>query len=105
MSLVSFHRAGGTLEPDKSNGKTFLAAPPLSLLIDQHMIETTQRTSDGDKTQKIYIEQELFGTCCAVDDAALTVYGLKLHTRLDTPSSGRSKHSNESASQLNQSEI
>jgi len=79
--------AGGILEPNRSNGKKFVPAPPLTLLIDQHMIETTQRTSDGDKTQKIYTEQELFGTCCAVDDAALTVYGLKVNTRLDTPSS------------------
>ncbi|CAJ1965692.1 unnamed protein product [Cylindrotheca closterium] len=79
--------AGGCLEPNRGNGKKFLLAPPLSLLIDQHMIETTQRTSDGDKTQKIYTEQELFGTCCAVDDSALTVYGLKINTRLDTPSS------------------
>ena len=86
---VPFDRAGASLEPNKSNGKNFLPTPPLSLLVDQHMIETTQRTSDGDKTQMIYTEQELFGTCCSVDDTALTLYGLKINTRLDTPSSGR----------------
>lgn len=64
-----------------------MATPPLSILIDQHMIETTQRTSDGDKTQKIYTQQELFSTCCVVDDAALLVYGLTVNTKLDTPSS------------------
>ncbi|KAL3942036.1 MAG: hypothetical protein SGBAC_003697 [Bacillariaceae sp.] len=79
--------AGGSLELNKSNGKKFLATPPLSILIDQHMIETTQRTSDGDKTQKIYTQQELFSTCCVVDDAALLVYGLTVNTKLDTPSS------------------
>lgn len=88
MDVHDFHRAGGSLEPNRSNGKKFVPAPPLCLLIDQQLIETTQRTSDGDKTQKIYTEQELFGTCCTVDDAALTLYGVKVNTRLDTPSSG-----------------
>jgi hypothetical protein len=80
--------AGGNLESPR-NGFSFLAAPPLSLLIDQEMIETTERTSDGDKTQKIYAEQELFGTCCSVGDEALTLIGIKANMKLDTPSSSK----------------
>eukprot|EP00980_Cylindrotheca_fusiformis_P012669 scaffold3103_cov136-Cylindrotheca_fusiformis.AAC.7 len=84
--------AGGALEASR-DGIRFLPAPPLSLLIDQQFVETTERTSDGDKTQTIYTEQELFGTCCSVDDLALTMYGLKVNVKLDTPSSVPSRKS------------
>jgi hypothetical protein len=83
---LSLIRAGGNLEGSQY-GISFLPAPPLSLLIDQQFIETTERTSDGDKTQKIYTEQEFFGTCCSVDDSALTLYGITVKMKLDTPSS------------------
>jgi hypothetical protein len=67
------------------DGKVFLPAPPLSILVDQNLVETTARTSDGEKTKNAHTEQELFGVCCTTDDAALTLYGSTMFVRLDSP--------------------
>lgn len=69
----------------KVEDREFLLAPPLSLLIDQHIIETTARTSDGDKVTRSHTEQELFGVCCSADEAGLVLYGVSILVRLESP--------------------
>jgi hypothetical protein len=75
--------AGGTVPI--VDGRVFLPAPPLSILVDQNLVETTSRTSDGEKIKHAHTEQELFGVCCTTDEAALTLYGTTMFVRLDSP--------------------
>lgn len=83
--------AGGRLEPQLNGqnlepGLAFLAAPPLSLLVDQKVVESSLTTSDGDRVKSTFIEQELFGICCTVDDTkGLTLYGAEVKVKLDSP--------------------
>jgi hypothetical protein len=88
VHCCSVFRAGGSIS--SLNGISFLQTPPLSILIDQKLVETASRTSDGEKMKQAYTEQELFGICCSVGDDGLTLYGVDVNVQLDTPSSGKS---------------
>ena len=79
------NRAGGVVE--SLNGINFLATPPISVLVDQKIIEHTTRTSDGEKFQQAYAEQDYFGVCCSVSDESLVLYGTEIKVLLDTPTS------------------
>ena len=78
--------AGEAVEP--LNGLHFLATPPLTILLDQHMVENTVRTTDGEKRQKTHCEQEFLGVTCSANDEGVTLYGLEIEVHLDTPNSG-----------------
>ncbi len=67
------------------DGRIFVPVPPLSILVDQNLVETTSRTTDGETISRAYTEQELFGVCCTADDSALILYGTILFVRLDSP--------------------
>jgi hypothetical protein len=83
--FIVLFRAGGNIAT--LDDISFLPTPPLSLLIDQKLIESTSRTSDGEKVKHAHTEQELFGICCSVNENALTLYGTELKVQLDTPTS------------------
>lgn len=67
------------------DGRAFLSVPPLSILVDQNLVETTSRTTDGEKINRIHTEQELFGVCCTSDDSTLTLYGTCIFVQLESP--------------------
>jgi hypothetical protein len=79
--------AGGNV--DTLEGISFLPAPPVSVLVDQQLVEKSSVTTDGEKKKQAYTEQELFGISCSVDGDALTLYGTEMKVLLDTPSAGR----------------
>jgi hypothetical protein len=79
--------AGGNV--DTLEGISFLPAPPVSLLVDQQLVEKSSVTTDGEKKKQAYTEQELFGISCSVDGDALTLYGTEMKVQLDTPSAGK----------------
>lgn len=79
--------AGGNV--DKLEGISFLPTPPVSLLVDQQLVEKSSVTTDGEKKKQAYTEQELFGISCSVDGDALTLYGTEMKVLLDTPSAGK----------------
>jgi hypothetical protein len=75
--------AGGTIT--KIDGCDFLPTPPLSILVDQNMVETTSRTPDGEKVTETHTEQELFGVFCSANDSGVTLYGATILARLASP--------------------
>jgi hypothetical protein len=79
--------AGGNV--DTLEGISFLPAPPVSLLVDQQLVEKNSVTTDGEKKKQAYTEQELFGISCSVDGDALTLYGTEMKVLLDTPNAGK----------------
>ena len=83
--FVHVIRAGGNLET--LDGISFLPAPPVSLLLDQQLVEKSSVTTDGERIKQAYTEQELFGISCSVNGEALTLYGTEMKVQLDTPSS------------------
>jgi hypothetical protein len=80
------HRAGETLEP--VGGVSFLAAPPVSIMLDQQLIETSSATSDGEKKKISFLEQSLFAIACCMDDGP-TLVPLDISVKLDSPSAGK----------------
>ena len=93
LSALSMNIATGVAaQPDmageaitKLDGLEFLPIPPLSILVDQNIIETTSRTSDGEKVTRTHTEQELFSVCCSADDSGLTLHGATILVSLASP--------------------
>ena len=83
-------RAGDPL--DRVDGVTLLNAPPLSVLLDQQLIETESKTADGEKKKTSYIEQHLFAIGCAATPECLTLYPIDISVHLDTPVAGKSSN-------------
>jgi hypothetical protein len=66
----------------------FLPTPPLTVLIDQKLVENSSWTRDGDRVKETYTVQQLFGACCSVDEAhGVMLYGADIRVRLESPSS------------------
>jgi len=93
LSALSMNTATGVAaQPDmagdpfgKIDGHEFLPIPPLSIMVDQNIVETTSRTSDGEKITRTHTEQELFCISCSANDTSLTLYGAVTHVRLESP--------------------
>lgn len=68
---------------------TFLATPPLSVLLDHQLVETSQTTSDGIHKREAHLVQTLFSTLCAVSDSSLILYPLDVRIKLNSPTSGK----------------
>eukprot|EP00539_Tryblionella_compressa_P005224 CAMPEP_0178776172 /NCGR_PEP_ID=MMETSP0744-20121128/24583_1 /TAXON_ID=913974 /ORGANISM="Nitzschia punctata, Strain CCMP561" /LENGTH=290 /DNA_ID=CAMNT_0020433197 /DNA_START=71 /DNA_END=943 /DNA_ORIENTATION=+ len=92
--------AGGKLEPNSAtflatlkehnidSSTSFLPTPPVSLLVDQKLVENSSWTSDGDRVKESYADQELFGVLCSVNESnGLTLYGAEIRVKLESPSS------------------
>lgn len=63
-----------------------LQAPPISILIDQEVIETSTTTSDGMNKKSSYIDQALFSLSCSIDDKdGPVLLPLDVNVKLDTP--------------------
>jgi hypothetical protein len=85
-SQADFVAAAKTVGADPS--LSFLPTPPLTLLIDQKLVEHSSWTRDGDRVKESYTEQELFGVCCSVDDCnGVVLYGAEMRVKLESPSS------------------
>lgn len=68
---------------------SFLPVPPVSILLDQELIETLTATSDGVQKKKSYLNQKLFAATCSADkDHGLTLYPLDIEIRLESPAAG-----------------
>lgn len=88
LPCLLFFRAGDPL--DRVDGVTLLNAPPLSVLLDQQLIENESKTADGEKKKTSYINQHLFAIGCAATPESLTLYPIDISVHLDTPVAGKS---------------
>ncbi|CAB9497839.1 expressed unknown protein [Seminavis robusta] len=80
---VTHDMAGENL--DSVDGISLLPAPPVSVLMDQQLIENESKSVDGEKKKTSYIQQQLFGVGCSSTPEALTLYPLDLSVTLDSP--------------------
>lgn len=80
---VTHDMAGDPL--DKVDGVSLLNAPPLSVLLDQQLIENEKKRADGEKIKTSYIEQQLFAVGCSATAEGLTLYPIDISVHLDTP--------------------
>ena len=87
--LLFFNRAGGPIG-QKLQDIAFVPAPPLSIRLQQELVETSTTTSDGAPKKKSYLEQVLFALSCTMNDQGVMLVPLEIHTRLDTPASSKS---------------
>ena len=74
---------------DRVDGVALLNAPPLSVLLDQQLIENESKTADGEKKKTSYIEQHLIAIACASTAENLTLYPIDISVHLDTPVAGK----------------
>jgi hypothetical protein len=77
--------AGGPVEV--MGGITFVAVPPVAVILDQQMIQRTSNSSDGDWKKQALLEKELFALSCSVNDVALTIHALDVTVVVDSPAS------------------
>ncbi|KAL7580939.1 hypothetical protein ACA910_005756 [Epithemia clementina (nom. ined.)] len=76
--------AGEALE--SASGINLFPTPPLSILVDQQIMETTRSSSDGGSLKKCSLHQTLFALSFAHTNETLTIYPLHINVHLDTPS-------------------
>ena len=74
--------AGDAVE--KVDGMKFLVAPPISIILDQQLVETQVTTSDAANRKTTYIEQSMFAIGCVVDKTVLTLVPFDISTKLDS---------------------
>lgn len=94
--IDNIDRAGGVVtEVDNReevissmNGATFVAAPPVSVLLDQQLVETAKTTSDGVNKKDSFLEQTFFSTTCSSNAERLVIFPLDIRIKLATPTSG-----------------
>lgn len=74
---------------ETASGISLLNAPPLSVLMDQQLIENENKRADGEKVKTSYIEQQLFAVGCSATAEGLTLYPIDISVHLDTPTAGK----------------
>ena len=84
VCLLSLNRAGEAFDK-KVDGIALLPSPPLSVLLDQELIETETRGKDGERKKTSYIEQNLFAIGCTATTECLKLYPVDVTVHLDTP--------------------
>ena len=77
--------AGEALET--ASGIDLFPTPPLSIMLDQQVIESSKASSDGVSSKKMYLQQTLFALSFSCSSEALTLYPMTVSVHLDTPSS------------------
>ena len=73
---------------EKIDDLLLVAAPPLSICLQQELVETSNTTSDGVSTKNSHLEQALFCLSCSVTNEGVMMVPLEIETRLDNPASG-----------------
>jgi hypothetical protein len=76
-------RAGDAIEI--TDDIQLLRSPPVSILLDQELIETAKASSDGGSKKTFRIEQSLFSVACSVSEGGLTLVPLDVSVHLDSP--------------------
>jgi len=74
---------------ESTDGHSFLNAPPISILLDQQLIETATTTSDGVSKKTSYLDQSFFAIACAVAENSLGLFPFDISVELDSPTSGK----------------
>jgi hypothetical protein len=83
-------RAGEAITSVDGIDISFLAAPPISTLLDQELIETSIVASDGTAKKSSYLEQTLYAIACAVNENELKLFSLQVTVDLASPTAGMS---------------
>lgn len=78
---------------EKVEGVSLLNAPPLSVLLDQQLIENEKKSADGETIKTSFIEQQLFAIGCSATADGLTLYPIDISVRLDSPIGGKLSNS------------
>ena len=78
-----FYRAGDAI--DSAAGIQLLSAPPISILMDHGLVETSAVTSDGANKKTSYINQSLFSLSCSVNDDGIILFPFDVGVKLDSP--------------------
>lgn len=69
------------------NGASLLNAPPVGLVLDQQMVETSSTTMDGVTKKKNHIKQSMFALSCTATEMGVTMVPLEIEVVLESPGS------------------
>lgn len=79
-----FSRSGGPIELD--NGSVLLPMPPVTVVLDQRMVQKTS-SADGDRKKQSFLDRDLFAVSCSVTDDAVTLFGFDVTVQMESPAS------------------
>lgn len=84
-------RAGSTIDSadGDDDNKSYIPAPPVSVVLDQKVVQTDSVSNEGEKKKNAYLERDLFALWCSAADDGIRLYGAKVKVHLDTPYSGK----------------
>jgi hypothetical protein len=83
---LDLNSAGPAID-EATIGIKCLAAPPISIVLGQDMVETTVVKSEGVSSKKAHMEQSLFSVVCSADDSELYLYPISISVKLENPAS------------------
>lgn len=86
-SFIHVNRCGGAVDPQ--DGVTFLAAPPVGVMLGQEIVESQKATTDGVIKKSSFLQQSFFALSCSVDTASVILYPLEISMTLFSPTSGK----------------
>jgi hypothetical protein len=70
---------------DSDHGLSLFPAPPVSILLDQRLVDTSTTTSDGVTKRGSYLEQNLFAVACCANESTLTLVPFDILAKRDSP--------------------
>jgi hypothetical protein len=66
-----------------------MPGPPISVLLEQELVETSSVLQDGVSKKECHLSQSLFALACSIiDDQGVLFYALNVQVKRDSPSAG-----------------
>ena len=85
LGLNALPDMAGKAVTTEVDGISWLKAPPISVMLDQQMKETSSRSLDGVTKKRRYLEQSLFAISCSATSDGVKLVPMVIETMLDSP--------------------
>jgi hypothetical protein len=83
---ISSHSAGGSIELQDKPEISFIAAPPIAIVVDQAIVQDQTVAPDGICRKSSHVDQLLLGFTCSVADEGVCIYPADIEMTLPSPS-------------------
>jgi hypothetical protein len=72
-------------------GEALLNAPPVGILLDQELMESSATSVEGIHSKRNYLKQSIFALSCVANESGVTMVPMEIEIVLDTPVSVRDR--------------
>ena len=87
FGIAAMPDMAGKSATESVNGAPLLNVPPVGIVLDQQMVETSSTFMDGVTKKKSHINQSLFALSCTATEKGVTIVPMEIEVVLDSPGS------------------